>query len=172
MSPITIETSGYSLDDAQFGKLALKIQAQDPVASANTTIVATFDEVKTMAADIRKLAHIQYTRDFQAPIEKGEVMGTLTWYPEDGGEGLVYDLVAARSVNRRDNAPKTLAQIVDEVNSDPNPLPPLTLENLIVYLLLPILLIVLVLRFIRRHLLKRRRMRRMSRLRRPRHLHR
>ena len=54
---------------------------------------------------------IEYTRDFSAPIEKGEVMGTMTYYPTDGGSPVVYDLIAGRTIQRRDNAPLTLEEI-------------------------------------------------------------
>ena len=56
----------------------------DSVASAQTTILATMDELEEMAANLKKITTIEYTRDFAAPIESGEVMGTLTYYPDDG----------------------------------------------------------------------------------------
>ena len=42
------------------------------------------DELEEMAANLKKITTIEYTRDFAAPIESGEVMGTLTYYPDDG----------------------------------------------------------------------------------------
>ena len=172
MNPLTIETSGYALDDSGMGKLELKCVPQDAVASANTTIVDTFENIESMAANLKKITQIQYTRDFAAPIESGEVIGTMTYYPEGETEPLVYDLVASRTVNKRENAPKTLAQIIAEVNEDPNPLPPISAELVIVYILLPAAAIVLLLRLLRKRLLKRRRTRRMSHLRRYRHFRR
>ena len=86
---------------------------------------------------------IEYTRDFAAPIEKGEVMGTMTYYPTDGGNPVVYDLIAGRTILRRDNAPLTLEEIEAEVKADPNPLPPLSVE-LALAVLLPFAVIFLI----------------------------
>ena len=125
MNPITLETSGYSLQDSGLGKLALKCVPTDAVAAAKATIIATKDEVEAMAANLKKTVLIQYTRDFQAPIEAGEVMGTLTYFPE-GQDEVVYNLVASRSIAKRENAPRTLQQIIDDVEADPDPMPPLS----------------------------------------------
>jgi hypothetical protein len=84
-----------------------------------------------------------YTRDFAAPITAGEKMGTITWLFEDGTIG-TYDLVATRTVNRRSNAPKTLAQIEQETASDPNPFPRWSLPVLF-EVALPLLIAALIL---------------------------
>lgn len=125
MNPITVETKNFSLEDTNMGKLDLTCVAVDPT---NTTrIVATPDEVDMMASNIKETVLIEYTREFTAPITAGEVMGTMTYYPEDG-EPVEYNLLAARSIDKRANAPKTLEEIVAETEADPNPFPPFTFE--------------------------------------------
>ena len=120
MNPITIETSNYSTSDTNRGRVQLTCRTRSD--STNPTIIATKAEVQQMAAYIQETLLIQYSRDFEAPIAAGEVMGTVTYFPETG-EPAVYDLIAARSVAVRENVPKTLEQSVEETNSDPNPFP-------------------------------------------------
>ena len=124
MNPITIETSNYSTSDGNRGHVQLICKSRPDTVP--TSIVATKTEINQMAAHIQDTLLIQYSRDFQAPIEAGEVMGSITYFPE-GGEPSVYDLVASRSVAVRENVPKTLEQIEAETYSDPNPFPPLNL---------------------------------------------
>ena len=124
MNPITIETSNYSTSDGNRGHVQLICKSRPDTVP--TSIVATKTEINQMAAHIQDTLLIQYSRDFQAPIEAGEIMGSITYFPESG-EPSVYDLVASRSVAVRENVPKTLEQIEAETYSDPNPFPPLNL---------------------------------------------
>ncbi|MCR4877101.1 MAG: D-alanyl-D-alanine carboxypeptidase [Clostridiales bacterium] len=152
MNPITIETSNYSTSDSYRGRLQLVCQARPD--STNPTIIATRSEAERMQSRIQDTLLIQYTRDFEAPITAGEVMGTATYFQENG-EPVVYNLVAARSIAVRENVPKTLEQIVAETYADPNPFPPLTVEVILILLspllilLLVVLLIWLLIRFLR-----------------------
>ncbi len=152
MNPITIETSNYSTSDSYRGRLQLVCQARPD--STNPTIIATRSEAERMQSRIQDTLLIQYTRDFEAPITAGEVMGTATYFQENG-EPVVYNLVAARSIAVRENVPKTLEQIVAETYADPNPFPPLTVEVILILLspllilLLTVLLIWLLIRFLR-----------------------
>ena len=57
----------------------------------------------------------------------------------------------------RENAPKTLEQIVEETDADPNPFPPLTLE-FVLYMVAPVLLLILLI-YVLRRISKRRRVR-------------
>ena len=41
---------------------------------------------------------------------------------------MVYSLTASRTVEKRENVPKTLEEIIAETNADPNPFPPFGLE--------------------------------------------
>ncbi|MBR3494297.1 MAG: D-alanyl-D-alanine carboxypeptidase [Clostridia bacterium] len=135
MNPITIETSNYSLQDSQFGKLRLQCVATDAVGRI-TRITALSTQIEAMARNLRTTMLIQYTRDFIAPIEAGEVIGTMTYVPENG-ETAVYELVATRSVAKRENAPPTLSEIIAASDADPNPFPPLSFE-VVLLLMLPL----------------------------------
>ncbi|HPJ02572.1 MAG TPA: serine hydrolase [Candidatus Limiplasma sp.] len=148
MNPTVIATSSYSLDDPDIGRLQLGIRA-----SMNTRpveIVSTIAEVEQMARNLRENVLIEYTRDtFAAPITMGETFGTLTYYPEDGGDPAVYELYATRSITRRENAFKTIAEIKEEVYADPNPFPPFSLE--VLFLLgWPFLILIAVILILRR----------------------
>ena len=125
MNPITVDTKNFSLEDTSMGRLPLTCVAQD--ASNTTKIIATPDEVELMAANLKGTMLFEYSREFLAPITAGEVMGTMTYFPEKGNP-VVYNLLAARSIDRRANAPKTLEEIVAETEADPNPFPPFTFE--------------------------------------------
>lgn len=134
-NPITVETSGFSLDDPGYGRLELGIQAQS--GSLPTYIVATKDEMASMARNLRQTVLIEYKRSFVTPITQGEIMGTMTYYPTDGGDPVTYDLVASRSIARRENAPLSLEEIEALVYGDPNPFPPLSAE-IVLMILLPV----------------------------------
>ena len=139
MNPITIETSNYSVTDSNRGRVQLVCSPLDGSAE----IVATRSEVKRMADNLKDIVLIQYTRDFQAPIRAGEAMGTLTYFPEHG-EPAVYSLTASRSVEQRDNVPKTLEQIIEETSADPNPFPPFNFEFALVVFFPPACLVLLI----------------------------
>ena len=124
MSPITIETSNYSTSDGNRGRVQLVCRSR--ADTSPFTIIATKTEVAQMAARIQDTLLVQYTRDFEAPVTAGEVMGTITYFAENG-ESVIYDLVAGRSVAVRENVPKTLEQIAQETYADPNPFPPFSL---------------------------------------------
>jgi len=146
-NPLTIETSGFSLDDENLGRLPLDIRARTDQRTVH--VVATKMEMESKIRNLRQTALIEYTRDFAAPIQQGEIMGTMTYYPDDGGSAVVYDLVASRTILRRENAPLTLEEIEQEVYSDPNPFPPLTLK-LVIMLLLPFIALFVVIRLLKR----------------------
>ena len=147
MNPITIETSNYSTKDTNRGRLQLVCQPQDP--NDDIKITATKQEVERMASNLTGTVLIQYTRDFIAPIAAGEQIGTLTYYPEVG-EPSVNILTASRSIAKRENAPKTLDQIVQETNDDPNPFPPIN-SNFIIHYFSPIILFLLFVLYLRHH---------------------
>lgn len=151
-NPITLETSGYALDDPDMGKLRLICTPVNRSAAANAKIIATNEQVEAMKANIQDTVYIQYVRDFIAPIAAGETMARMIYFTESG-DMVEYNLTAARAIDRRANAPMTLAEIVQMVNSDPNPYPPLTAE-LVIYASLPFvflfLLIYLIVRIVRR----------------------
>ncbi len=135
LNPTVVETTGYSMEDDDIGRLQLDIQAMPD--SRTVSVVATKAEVEAMARNLKQTVLIEYTRDnFSTPVTKGEVFGTMTYYPTDGGSAITYELVASRSIARRENAPKSIEEIEAATYADPNPFPPLTVETGI-YLLLP-----------------------------------
>ena len=150
MNPITIETSNYSLSDTNRGKVQLVCRQGDGDYSS-AIIIATKTEVQNMADHLTDTVLIQYTRDFSAPVTAGEEIGTLTWFPERG-DPVTYLLLASRSVEKRENTPKTIDEIIAETYADPNPFPPFTVEFV---LILASPLIVLALLFLVIHLIRR-----------------
>ena len=141
-NPITVDTSSYSTSDTNRGRLQLACVPADS-SGYSTEIIATKKEIQRMADHLQDIMRIQYTRDFIAPVTAGEVMGTMTYVPPHGSP-VVYHLTASRSIARRENAPKTLAEIVEETYNDPNPLPPLTFEVVMILLLPTIVVAVLI----------------------------
>ena len=151
-NPITIETTGFSLDDPDIGRLPLTLVVNDAAADAN--IIVTKDEAEVLARNLRQIVVIEYVRDFTAPIARGEVIGTLTYFPENR-DPVVYNLVASRSIAKRENAPKTIEEIVAETYADPNPFPIIDAE-FILSILLPFLLLWLLIHFLRKIKIRRR----------------
>ena len=141
MNPITIETNNYSTSDPKRGKILLSCKPKNPEAES-PRITSTRTNIKKLAANLKKTLVIQYTRDFTAPIDAGDIIGTMTYYPQYG-DAAEYYLVASRSVARRENAPKTLEEIINETYADPNPLPPFSFNLLMIFLSPLILLAVL-----------------------------
>lgn len=126
MNPIIIETSNYSTSDSNRGKIQLICSPSE--GTPNLYIVSTKTDIQRMADNLKDYVLIQYTRDdFQAPFTAGEKIGTMTYFP-DKGDPAVYILSASRSVDQRENVPKTLEQIVAETYADPNPFPPFSFE--------------------------------------------
>lgn len=148
MNPTVVETTGYSMEDADIGRLQLDIQATPDTRTVN--IVATKTEVESIARNLKQTVLIEYTRNnFSTPVQQGEVFGTMTYYPGDGGSAIVYNLVASRSIQRRANAPKSIEEIEAETYADPNPFPPLSPE-LLAFILLPFVGLYVLLRVLMR----------------------
>lgn len=125
MNPVRINATNYSMQDKRMGEMELTCVALD-AAGSTVRITATADEVAYMSSNLRSTVLIDYTRDFVAPIEAGEQIGTMTYFTDDG-QPVVYALLASRSVARRENAPPSIAEIYAVADADPNPLPPLNL---------------------------------------------
>lgn len=137
MNPITIETSNYSTSDTDRGRILLVCTPRD--ASSNVRITATRQEIERMAVNLKDSVLIQYTRDFIAPINAGDLIGTLTYFPETG-EPVVCDLTASRTVARRENAPLSLEEIIAMTEADPNPFPAMNFE-MVLHILAPFLFV-------------------------------
>ena len=141
MNPIIRETNNYSTRDSDLGKLRLTCVPVDP---ANTVrITTTKKKADQMASNIYESFDIQITRDLVCPITVGEQIGTMTYYPEHG-DPVVYNLLASRTVERRDNAPKSLEEIIQETYNDPNPLPRFSIALLLFFISPLLVLAVLV----------------------------
>lgn len=138
--PITVYTSGYSLDDRGLGELTLNAVPVDPTQSATVTV--QHSDIEVLANNLRDMVLVQYTRDLVAPIKAGETVGTMTYILPNTGEAVTYNLLATRSIEERKDAPPSLAEIVAMTEADPNPFPPLTLE-IVVIMLTPFLLVAL-----------------------------
>lgn len=144
MNPTVIETTGYSMEDSNIGQLQLNIESTADTRTVH--IVATKAEVDSLARNLKEQVVINYTRDnFSTPVIQGEVFGTLTYYPSDGGSAITYQLVASRSIARRENAPKSIEEIVAETYADPNPFPPFSLE-MALYVAVPLVALFFLLR--------------------------
>ena len=149
--PRVIDISGFSLDDAQHGELTLGIRAVDE--TRDMTIIGNQEKIDLLRENFNQVSVIQWTREFRAPINIGDVMGILTFYAEDGTTA-DYELVATRSVAARENAPPTLEQIEAYTASDENPWPRFSADYFVPPALVLIALILLF-RFIKKHRKKR-----------------
>lgn len=139
MNPVSVITSNYSTSDTDRGRLQLVCKAPEGVAEPH--IVATKTAVKRMAKNLTDTFLITYTRNLSAPITAGEQIGTMTYFPPYS-DPVVYPLVASRTIEQRQNVPKTLEEIYNEAYADPSILPPFSFE-LAMVLLSPVLLILL-----------------------------
>lgn len=133
-NPRVVDVRGFDLDDPDVGRLTLKIQKVD--TAATDLVVTTLSEVEYWVQNFSSLTVTEFTREFRAPITEGEVMGTLTYYPENGNP-VVYELTAARSIAAREQLAPTVDEIIAAAEADPNPFPRLTFELVLLYLLLP-----------------------------------
>ncbi|NLB91731.1 MAG: hypothetical protein GX786_11010, partial [Clostridiales bacterium] len=114
-----------------------------PLEGGNPNIVLRKDTMALLTEDFHDMILVEYTRDLTAPVTVGESLATMYYFPE-GGEPVSYLLTAKRSVSKRENAPKTLAQIEAEALNDPNPFPPITGELIIILLLILVIIIWLI----------------------------
>ena len=120
-----LEISKYDLNDPQLGKLELSLNKLSD--STNDTIVTLQSRLDYLSSNFNDLVAIEYVHDPVAPITAGEVMATLTYYPEEG-EPIEYELVASRSVSRRVLDFPSLDELIADTLNDPNPFPRFTVE--------------------------------------------
>lgn len=149
--PRVIDITGFATDDALHGELTLGIRAVDE--TKNMTIVGRKETIDLLRENFNQVSSIQWTREFRAPINAGDVMGILTFYSENNGTA-EYELVATRSIAARENAPLTLEQIEAYTAEDENPFPRFSWDLLVPPGILLLILIWLI-RFIHRHHRKR-----------------
>lgn len=157
-NPFTVDISGFSETDTQLGKLPLSLKL---LSNKECYITGTQDELDALAYNFKSEVVIQYQRDFAAPVNAGEQMGTLTYYPA-GADAVEYALIATRTVEARTDVPPTLAQIESYTYSDKNPFPRFSLE----YVIIPLAVLIL-LAYIFRKLWRRRKKNKVERKRVP-----
>jgi len=145
LSPKVLEIAKYDLEDEGLGKLELILNKLD--TGADDSIVTMESRIDYLTANFNDLVTIEYVRDFVAPIQEGELMGMLTYYPE-AGEPIEYQLIAQRSIAKRILPFPSLDEIIYSSINDENPFPRFTVETLMV-LAVFVLLIVLIIKGIR-----------------------
>lgn len=145
-NPRVVDIRSFDLSDPEVGRLTLNIQKVDMKAS--DLIVTTLDQFDYWVQNFSSLTVTEFTRELVAPITEGEVMGTLTYYPE-GANPIVYELTASRSIAAREQLAPTVEQIIEAAANDPNPFPRITFELILLYMILPAVCILLLLRLIR-----------------------
>ena len=149
--PRVIDVAGFSLEDENHGELTLGIRAVDE--TKNMIIIGNSAKIDLLRENFNQVSSVNWTREFRAPVNIGDVMGILTYYAEDGSIA-EYELVATRSIAMRENAPPTLEQIEAYTAADDNPWPRYSWD----YFVPPAALLIMLWwlkRFIRRHRHKR-----------------
>ena len=124
-NPTELQLSGFDTSDENLGKVELRIEAVDPTRSVSIT--GPVAEVDAIAADYAAYTNITWLSEARAPVEAGQVLGVLTFYPSDE-EPAKYNLIATRSVKARENAPPTLEEIQQNVETDDSLFPPFSLD--------------------------------------------
>ncbi len=129
IDPRSVNVSGVDPSDSNHGELELAIRTRDE--SRPMTIVGRKEKIDRLRENFSLVSSVKWNRDtFRAPITVGEVLGTLTFYAENG-ETAEYDLIATRTVAARENAPPTLEEIIAYTLADENPWPRFTWDLLV-----------------------------------------
>lgn len=139
-NPKIIDISGYALTDTDLGRLELDIRKIDP--SADDHLTGLKGRTDSWMRIYNSRTQVEYTRSLEAPVGAGEVIGTLTFtHPDQPGDTVTYELIATRSIARRESIAPTLEEIRVYTDADPNPFPRFSLEFLFLTLL-PVLLVI------------------------------
>ena len=145
INPKVVDISQYALDDSGLGKLTLGLKQVSSEGSDSIVVSAANRDYLTH--HLGDITITEYTRGFTAPVEAGEVMGTMTYY-NNQGQATVYELVATRSIERRERAAPTLEEIAAYSAADPNPFPRFTFEFALLYIALPLIALFILFRLI------------------------
>lgn len=151
--PITLQLNGFATDDEDLGRLKLAIRPVD--TTREVRFIDTVDIIKEIEENYSGFTNIRWTTEPRAPVNQGQVMGIITFFPSGNEEPADYELYATRSVAARLDAPPTLEEIEQRVLDDPSPFPPFSWD----WVLPPVLAVVGVgvgLWFLIRKLVKRR----------------
>lgn len=137
-NPKVVEISGFDTADRAVGKLTLNLRPKSN--TDKDRIVTTKAGMTAWSSKLYDVTVTEFTRAFDAPITEKEVMGTISYYPEQGGEPIVYELIASRSVARRADLAPTVDQIKQQAEEG-SPFPRLTVEILLLKILLPLIIL-------------------------------
>jgi len=131
MRPKVLEIAKYDLSDPGLGQLELALQKTE--GGGDDTIVTLNSRLEYLVSNFNDLVTIEYVHDPVAPISAGDVMATLTYYP-DAGEPIEYELLATRSIAKRMLDVPELDDIIADSLNDANPFPRFTVEILLFFL--------------------------------------
>ncbi|MBQ8080741.1 MAG: D-alanyl-D-alanine carboxypeptidase [Clostridia bacterium] len=146
-NPKIVDIASYALDDSNLGKLTLALK--EVSSEGSSTIVTSNSNIDYLSRHLSDITITEYTRAFSAPITEGEVMGTLTYY-NDQGQATVYELLATRSITRREKLAPSIDDIIAYTEADPNPFPRFTFEFALLYIAAPIVALILVIKLFKR----------------------
>ena len=145
LNPTTVDVAYYADDDPYMGKLSLSLRLLSQ--QGPDTIVTTPDKIDGLSESLNRITTTEYTRSFDAPIKKDEVMGLL-YYTNEKNETTTYEMVASRSVQRRENLAPTLEEIKERCEKNPNPFPRMSVGFVTIHFVLPGVLLFMLIRFI------------------------
>ena len=148
-NPRVVDIAHYALTDSNLGRLTLALHKLTDQSTGSDRIVTSMNNIDYLSRHLNDITITEYTRAFNAPVQEGEVMGTLTYYDENG-DPTVYELLATRSIARREQLAPTIDEIIAYTEADRNPFPRFTFEFAMIYIVLPLLAIVLIVRLFRR----------------------
>ncbi len=162
LNPKVVDIASYALTDTNLGRLTLALRKIPAESEGKDTIVASISNIDYMSRHMSDFTLTEYTRAFSAPVDEGEVMGRLTYYDSEGLP-TVYELVATRSIQRREQLAPTIEDIIAYTEADRNPFPRFTFEFALLYIILPLTVLTVIVRLFRG--LTRRRRRKRKRMR-------
>ena len=125
MQPKVLEISKYDLSDPKLGQLELSLNKLD--TGSNDSIITLRSRLDYLVSNFNDLVNIEYVHEPVAPINAGDLIATLTYYPETG-EPIEYELLASRSIAKRMLDVPDLDDIIRDTENDLNPLPRFTVE--------------------------------------------
>lgn len=138
-NPKVVDISSFALDDANLGRLELSLRKVDP--DQDDHLFGLADQEETWKQVYNTRTSIDYNRVLDAPVEAGEVVGTMTYMPEGSETGpVIYELIATRSIARRVSVAPSIEEIHTYTANDLNPFPRFSLEFMFI-MLLPVLLV-------------------------------
>lgn len=110
--PITVQLDGADPNDPSGGIVTLNIAAPE----SSDPICATPSEIAQIQSNFTDMLSVSYSRELKAPVNAGDIMGTLT-YNAPGGYTYQYTLVAANQVAA---APVAVPPTIDEAIQSQN----------------------------------------------------